>query len=438
MYLLGYDIGSSSVKASLVNAETGKCVSSAFFPKTEAAIMAARPGWAEQDPQNWWENLKLSTQAVMAGSGIGPDGIAAIGISYQMHGLVCVDKGQNVLRPAIGDYIAMKLTGDICTTVSGLSEGMFWDFQANDVAGFLMDYYGFDRSLIADIKPTFGEQGRVNAWAAKELGLKEGIPVTYRAGDQPNNALSLNVFNPGEIASTAGTSGVVYGVNGEVNYDPKSRVNTFAHVNHTAEQTRLGVLLCINGTGILNSWVKRNVAPEGISYSDMNRLAAQAPVGSAGVSILPFGNGAERMLENKETGCSICGVNFNLHGKQHIVRAAQEGIVFSFKYGIDIMEQMGIPVQKIHAGHANMFLSPIFRETLAGVTGAVIELYDTDGSVGAAKGAGIGAGVYKDNNEAFATLEKLEVIEPDVAQRTAYDDAYARWKSNLERAMAAF
>ena len=337
-----------------------------------------------------------------------------------------------------GDYIAMKLTGDICTTVSGLSEGMFWDFQANDVAGFLMDYYGFDRSLIADIKPTFGEQGRVNAWAAKELGLKEGIPVTYRAGDQPNNALSLNVFNPGEIASTAGTSGVVYGVNGEVNYDPKSRVNTFAHVNHTAEQTRLGVLLCINGTGILNSWVKRNVAPEGISYSDMNRLAAQAPVGSAGVSILPFGNGAERMLENKETGCSICGVNFNLHGKQHIVRAAQEGIVFSFKYGIDIMEQMGIPVQKIHAGHANMFLSPIFRETLAGVTGAVIELYDTDGSVGAAKGAGIGAGVYKDNNEAFATLEKLEVIEPDVAQRTAYDDAYARWKSNLERAMAAF
>ena len=211
-----------------------------------------------------------------------------------------------------GDYIAMKLTGDICTTVSGLSEGMFWDFQANDVAGFLMDYYGFDRSLIADIKPTFGEQGRVNAWAAKELGLKEGIPVTYRAGDQPNNALSLNVFNPGEIASTAGTSGVVYGVNGEVNYDPKSRVNTFAHVNHTAEQTRLGVLLCINGTGILNSWVKRNVAPGGISYSDMNRLAAQAPVGSAGVSILPFGNGAERMLENKETGCSICGVNFNL------------------------------------------------------------------------------------------------------------------------------
>ena len=492
MYLLGYDIGSSSVKASLVNAVTGKCVSSAFFPKTEAAIIAVKQGWAEQEPANWWENLKLSTNAIMAESGVKPEDIKAIGISYQMHGLVCVDKDQNVLRPAIiwcdsravpygqkafqtigeekclshllnspgnftasklawikenepeifekiykimlpGDYIAMKLTGEICTTVSGLSEGMFWDFKNNCVADFLMDYYGFDKSIIADIKPTFSEQGRVTAAAAKELGLKEGIPVTYRAGDQPNNALSLNVFNPGEIASTAGTSGVVYGVNGKVNYDPKSRVNTFAHVNHTAEQTRLGVLLCINGTGILNSWIKRTVVPEGVSYAQMNDLAAQDPIGAGGVSILPFGNGAERMLQNREVGCSINGVNFNLHNRNHIIRAAQEGIVFSFKYGIDIMKGMGMDVQKIHAGHANMFLSPIFRETLAGVTGATIELYDTDGSVGAAKGAGMGAGIYKDNNEAFATLEKLEVIEPKQSDAAAYTDAYGRWVEYLEK-----
>lgn len=492
MYLLGYDIGSSSVKASLVNAVTGKCVASAFYPKTEAAIIAVKQGWAEQEPANWWENLKLSTKAIMAESGVKPEDIKAIGISYQMHGLVCVDKNQNVLRPAIiwcdsravpygqkafqtlgeekclshllnspgnftasklawikdnepeifekiykimlpGDYIAMRLTGEICTTVSGLSEGMFWDFKNNCVADFLMDYYGFDKSIIADIKPTFSEQGRVTAAAAEELGLKEGIPVTYRAGDQPNNALSLNVFNPGEIASTAGTSGVVYGVNGKVNYDPKSRVNTFAHVNHTEEQTRLGVLLCINGTGILNSWIKRTVVPEGVSYAEMNDLAAQAPIGAGGVSILPFGNGAERMLQNKEVGCSINGVNFNLHTRNHIIRAAQEGIVFSFKYGIDIMKGMGMDVQKIHAGHANMFLSPIFRETLAGVTGATIELYDTDGSVGAAKGAGMGAGIYKDNNEAFATLEKLEVIEPKQSDAAAYADAYGRWVEYLEK-----
>ena len=331
-----------------------------------------------------------------------------------------------------GDYIAMRLTGQICTTVSGLSEGMFWDFKENHVADFLLKYYGIDAALLPDVVPTFAEQGRVEASVAAELGLKPGTPVTYRAGDQPNNALSLNVFNPGEIASTAGTSGVVYGVNGQVAYDPKSRVNTFAHVNHTAGQTRLGVLLCINGTGILNSWIRRTVAPEDISYNDMNTMAAEVPIGSAGVSILPFGNGAERMLENREVGCSVHGVNFNLHGKSHLIRAAQEGIVFSFKYGIEVMEQMGMSVTKIHAGHANMFLSPIFRQTLAGVTGATIELYDTDGSVGAAKGAGMGAGIYRDNNEAFATLEKLEVIEPDTTNHQAYADAYARWKQCLE------
>lgn len=492
MYLLGYDIGSSSVKASLVNAESGKCVASAFYPKTEAEIIAVQPGWAEQKLEMWWANLKLATQDVMDASSIRKEDIAAIGISYQMHGLVCVDKNQQVLRPAIiwcdsravpygekafhslgeerclshllnspgnftasklawvkenepeiyaridkimlpGDYIAMKLTGEVCTTVSGLSEGMFWDFKNSEVAKFLMEYYGFDSSLIAAIKPTFSEQGRVTTFAAAELGLKEGTPVTYRAGDQPNNALSLNVFNPGEIASTAGTSGVVYGVNGAVNYDPQSRVNTFAHVNHTAEQTRLGVLLCINGTGILNSWVKRTVVPAGVSYAEMNELAAQAPIGSGGISILPFGNGAERMLQNRETGCSINGINFNLHTRNHIIRAAQEGIVFSFKYGIDIMEGMGMDVRKIHAGHANMFLSPIFRDTLAGVTGATIELYDTDGSVGAAKGAGIGAGIYKDHNEAFATLDKLAVIEPNLTNKAAYEDAYQRWLSYVDK-----
>ena len=495
MYTLGVDVGSSSVKASLVNVETGKCVASTFFPKTEAKIIAVNPGWAEQDPESWWENLKLSVQSIMKESGANPAEVKAIGISYQMHGLVCVDKHKNVLRPSIiwcdsravpygekafkalgseqclshllnspgnftasklawvkenepalyekihkimlpGDYIAMKMTDEISTTVSGLSEGMMWDFKENKLASFLLDYYGIDSAFIPEIKPTFSEQGKLSSKAAAELGLKEGTPVTYRGGDQPNNALSLNVLNPGEIAATAGTSGVVYGVNGTANYDPQSRVNSFAHVNHTAEQTRIGVLLCVNGTGILNSWVKRNIAPDGISYNEMNDLAAKAPIGSAGLSVLPFGNGAERMLGNREINCSIRGLNFNVHSKHHIVRAAQEGIVFSFKYGIDIMEQMGMKVNKIHAGHANMFLSPIFRDTLAGVTGATIELYDTDGSVGAAKGAGMGAGIYKNNTEAFATLDKLAVIEPNQSARQEYADAYAKWKYRLEKSMS--
>lgn len=489
-YLLGFDVGSSSVKASLVNADTGKCVATAFYPEKEAPIMAVKAGWAEQNPQMWWDNAKLSLKKIMVDAQVKGEDIKAIGISYQMHGLVCVDKNLQALRPSIiwcdsravpygekafrdlgaeqclghllnspgnftaaklawvkenepdiyekiykvmlpGDYIAMRLSGVANTTVSGLSEGMLWDFKNNRVADFLTKYYGFDESIISDIVPTFSIQSEVSAEAAAETGLEAGTPITYRAGDQPNNALSLNVFNPGEIASTAGTSGVVYGVLGNVNYDKKSRVNTFAHVNHTEEQTRLGVLLCINGTGILNAWVHRNITPE-VGYAEMNDLAATVPIGSEGVTVIPFGNGAERVLENKEIGCSFNGVNFNKHNRAHLVRAAQEGIVFSFCYGMEIMQQMGMDIHKIHAGKANMFLSPLFRDTLAGVSGATIELYDTDGSVGAAKGAGIGAGIYKDNNEAFASLDKLQVIEPDEAHRAEYLAAYARWKDILK------
>ena len=498
MFLLGYDIGSSSVKASLVDAETGKCVASAFYPKAEAPIVSKKAGWAEQDPAMWLGNLKLATadvlqqvrsKATLERKAFTSDQVKAIGISYQMHGLVCIDKDLNILRPSIiwcdsravpygqqafetlgseyclshllnspgnftaaklawvkenepelyariwkimlpGDYIAMRLTGVPATTVGGLSEGIFWDFKEHAPSARLLDTFGFDATVLPQVKPTFGVQGTLTKAAADALGLAEGIPVTYRAGDQPNNALSLNVFNPGEIASTAGTSGVVYGVLGQVAYDPLSRVNTFAHVNHTAADPRLGVLLCINGTGILNSWIRRNIAPEGISYADMNTLAEEIPIGSDGVSILPFGNGAERMLENRETGCSVHGVNFNVHDRRHLVRAAQEGIVFAFQYGIEIMEAMGMKVDKIHAGLANMFQSKIFRDTLAGVSGATIELFDTDGAAGAAKGAGIGAGIYKDPGEAFATLERLAVILPE--NRDAYREAYELWKERLE------
>ncbi|MPM81569.1 Xylulose kinase [bioreactor metagenome] len=330
-----------------------------------------------------------------------------------------------------GDYIAMRLTGEISTTIEGLSEGIFWDFKENSVSKEVMNYFGFNNDMIPPVIPTFGFQGVVCADAAKELGLKEGTPLGYRAGDQPNNAVSLNVFNPGEIASTAGTSGVVYGVLGEVNYDPLSRVNTFAHVNHTSEKPRLGVLLCINGTGILNSWIKRNMIQSGLSYNDMNGLAGKSPIGSKGISVIPFGNGAERVLENKDPGCSFHGINFNIHHISDVVRASQEGIVFSFKYGMGIMEEMGMKINIIRAGNANMFLSPVFRQTLAGVTGATIELFDTDGAAGAAKAAGMGVGIYASNEEAFASLKKIAVIEPDTENKERYEEAYQLWKKYI-------
>jgi len=486
-YLLGIDVGSSSVKASLLDAATGVCAGSAFFPKTEQKIESPEPGFAEQDPQLWYDCAKNAVRDAMREANAKPEDVKAIGIAYQMHGLVCVDKDQNVLRPSIiwcdsravhygqaafealgsdkclshlmnspgnftaaklawvkdnepelfakidqimlpGDWLAMKLTGDARTTASGLSEGIFWDFQNEKPAGFLLDQFGFDPALLPKLVPTFGTQGELTIAAAADFGLKAGTPVSYRGGDQPNNALSLNVLNPGEIAATAGTSGVVYGVTAAKKYDPQSRVNTFAHVNHTAADPRLGVLLCINGTGILNSWTKRLLGD--LSYQEMDELAESIPVGSEGLTVLPFGNGAERVLGNRNVGAQIAGLDFNRHDRSHICRAVQEGIVFSFMYGMEVMQETGIEIKTIRAGFANMFMSDVFCQTLAGVSSATIELYETDGSLGAARGAGVGAGIYSSFAEAFQTLEKRKVVEPGEG---AYAEAYATWKEHLEQ-----
>lgn len=492
MYLLGFDIGSSSVKASIINIETGKSVGSAFSPESEMEMMAQESGWAEQDPEGWYKNAKEAIFKIKKKAAIDFSDIKAIGISYQMHGLVLVDRKGELLRPSIiwcdsraveigqealnelgsayclghllnspgnftasklkwvkenepeiyeqtykamlpGDYFAYRLTGDIRTTKSGLSEGILWDFEEAKLADNLLEYYGIEKDKIAEQTETFSIQGNVSPEAAADLGIPEGIPVSYRAGDQPNNAFSLNVLNPGEIAATAGTSGVVYGVTDQIKFDPKSRVNTFLHVNDAAEEKRLGVLLCVNSTGILNSWLRKNIMTSGESYEFMNELAEDVSVGSEGLLFFPFGNGAERVLENKNMGAKLEGLNLNIHTKAHMLRAAQEGIVFALIYGIEVMKETGIETKVIKAGEANMFLSPIFRDTLAGVTGATIELYDTDGSIGAARGAGVGAGFYKSFSEAFKTLEMKDTIIIPEKSRLKYQQAYQAWKEKLEQ-----
>lgn len=490
MLLLGIDLGSSSVKVSVMEGKTGECRASAFYPKDEMKIIASKPGWAEQDPEAWWSNLKAAVADCNKQLGDEKKRIGAIGISYQMHGLVVVDKDFKVLRPSIiwcdgraveygekafktlgkdfclsrllnspgnftatklawvkenepelfgrihkimlpGDYFAMRLTGELLTTYSGLSEGIFWDFPGNSVSGELLDNLGFSPDLLAKAVPSFSEQGTLLKKIAGELDLPEGIPVSYRAGDQPNNALSLNVLEPGEVAATAGTSGVIYGVTDQKKFDPLSRVNTFLHVNHSEVKPRLGVLLCINGTGILNSWLRRNTG-NNLSYDQMNEMAEQIPAGSQNLTILPFGNGAERMLGNKDIGSRINGINFNTHTNAHLFRAAQEGIVFSIRYGLDIMKETGINPEVIRAGAANMFQSPVFREALSCISDTEIHLYNTDGSLGAARGAGIGCGYYNSAKEAFSGLKEVGITKPDKSKTGAYENAYNAWKNNLE------
>jgi len=493
-YLLGIDIGSSSVKTALLDIETGAPAASAFSPANEMPMISKQPGFAEQEPELWWKELVNAMNLLRQKHPFTAEQIASIGISYQMHGLVCVDKELQPVRPSIiwcdsraveignsafralgkefclsnflnspgnftasklkwvkdnepevyqkiykvllpGDYIAMKLTGDPVTTVSGLSEGILWNYPKSEVAADLLKEYGIDRSIISDTVKTFGEQGRISSAAAELLGLKTGTAVSYRAGDQLNNAFSLNVLQPGEIAATAGTSGVVYGVTDKVEYDPASRVNTFVHVNSTAEKPRYGILLCINGTGILNSWLRNNVF-NGIAYEEINNKAASIAIGSEGLMVYPFGNGAERVLENKNPGASIKGLQFNNHHQGHIARAAQEGIVFALYYGISVMKEMGMQVNKVRAGYANMFLSDVFSDAFANTSGASLELYDTDGAVGAARAAGVGSGVYKDFSESFAGMKKIRTIEPDKEKIKRYRDVYEQWKEGLENILA--
>ena len=488
MYFIGYDVGSSSIKAALLNGASGKTLVSAQYPDQEMAMIAHQVGWAEQSPDMWWDACKKVTARLLQKAKIDKSTIKGIGIAYQMHGLVVIDKAGKVLRPSIiwcdsravsigkqafqsigekkclsrllnspgnftasklrwvkeqepelfdkidtlflpGDYLNYKLTGEKNTTISGLSEGMFWDFEKEQVAKFLLDHYGIAESLVPKIVPTFAPQGRISAKAAAEIGLPKGIKVCYRAGDQPNNALSLNVLNAGEVAATAGTSGVVYGVSDQIKYDPASRVNTFAHVNYTEELTRLGILLCINGTGISNAWIKRMIG--NIDYPKMNDLAASTPVGAEGLVVLPFGNGAERILENKEVGAQLVNLNFNIHQIGHLCRAVQEGIVFSFQYGMEIMGSIGLKPKVLRAGYANMFLSPLFRQLLANTSGVPIELYNTDGATGAAIGAAIGYGAT-DFDQAFKGLSVIETTEPENG-KDAYCEAYGNWLNALKK-----
>ena len=494
--LLGYDVGSSSIKATLLDAETGRVLASASSPDKELEITAKNLGWAEQHPQVWWEHVKAATAKIKATAQFNPADVKAIGISYQMHGLVIVDKNKQVLRPSIiwcdsravrigekaaadigkqkclrrlfnfpgnftasklkwvmqnepeiyskihkimlpGDYIAMKMTDQIRTTPSGLSEGIMWDFEKDQLAEFVLENYGISTDLIAETVPTFSIQGELTSAAAGELGLNAGTMVGYRAGDQPNNALSLGVLEPGQVAVTAGTSGVVYGISSKKKYDKKSRVNVFVHVNHSKKKPRYGVLLCLNGTGILNSWLKHNfIAGEGIDYPQMNELAAKAPIGSDGLVILPYGNGAERTLENRNIGASVHGWNFNVHKKAHFLRAAQEGIVFALNYGLEIMRNMGIKLKTVKAGNANMFLSPLFAQAFAAVTKTIVQLYNTDGSQGAARGAGIGVGFYKGAEDAFVGLTPVKTIEPDKKLAQEYKQAYENWENVLNRQLS--
>lgn len=489
MLLLGIDLGTSSVKVSVVDADTQKVIASVSYPEQEADILVPQLGWAEQNPETWWGFVQQAILKCHATRKYDSKEIASIGIAYQMHGLVLVNEKQEVLRNAIiwcdsravkigdkafkemgeehclshllnspgnftasklawvkknepevyrnidkimlpGDFISMKFTGEITTSISALSEGIFWDFQKNELSEGLMDYYGFEGEIIPTIVPLFSVHGELTRAVASKLHLKQGIPVTYKAGDQPNNALALNVMDPGEVAATAGTSGVIFGINDELKYDRQSRINSFAHVNYSKQKKRIGVLLCINGTAIFYRWMREVIGVD-TSYQKMNAFASAIEVGSNGLMAFPFGNGAERMLNNKEVGSHFLNLDFNTHSKSHLIRSILEGVAFSFRYGLDIMRENGIDPTVIKVSKANLFLSDVFAQAFANINKVTLEFYEGDGSYGAAIGAGIGAKIFKDAKDASQKRKPLGQIYPE--KTGIYDENFKEWKKHLNK-----
>jgi len=494
MYFLGIDLGSSSIKLSVLNAEKGVAVCTVTVPDFEMDIIAPKFGWAEQDPEQWWKHIKNGIQQLGNNHQINLKEIAAIGIAYQMHGLVLTDKELNPIRTSIiwcdsraaaigneiydrighnncqqqilgspgnftasklkwvrdnqpglfakaaymmlpGDFIASRLSGIAQISTSGLSEAALWNFREGRLATEILEAMGIPETIIPEIVPSFGNQATVHADIANELGLDPNTKITYRAGDQPNNALSLNVLRPGEIATTAGTSAVVYAVSQQDIYDKQNRINTFLHVNNTATAKHNGVMLCINGSGILYQWLRKIMSAGNnslLSYDMLNAEAAKVKPGSEDLRFYPFGNGVERIFNNRQASSGIQNLNFNIHQSAHLVRSACEGIVFAMNYGFDVMKSVGVNGQAVRAGNANLFLSPVFREIFTNTTQTTLELYNTSGSEGAARGAAFGYGYYNSLDEAFTGLECIDRIEPKADLCNQYQEIYNHWKSHID------
>lgn len=486
MYSLGLDIGSSSIKAVIID-EQGKRMAQEQVPAQEMEIKSPETGWAEQDPETWWQYVCQAIRQVMETSGIGGDSINAIGIAYQMHGLVLIDRDGKVLRPSIiwcdsravhigekayrklgsdfcqqhylnspgnftaaklawvkenepdvykkiykvllpGDYIAFRLSGDATTTVAGLSEGIMWDFYNRDVAYDLLQELDLEHAQLADQVPVFGATSTVNTEAASLTGLLAGTPIAYRAGDQPNNALSLGVLHPGQVAATAGTSGVIYGVTTDPQSDVRSRVNYFAHVNYSNENPNTGLLLCINGTGILHSWMRKLIGTD--SYERMEVMASDVNVGSDGIVMLPFGNGVERLFDNRPVGAHMLNIDFNRHNAGHVVRAGLEGVACAFNYGAKLMGKLGTDTSTIRVGNDNLFQSSIFAQTVASLTGSTIDVLETSGADGAAKAARYGAGICNELDDLFRP-EPVKTYHPKADER--YEQMYKQWNDQLNQ-----
>jgi len=479
-YLLGLDISTTGAKALLID-DQGAVIASRTTPQP---ISTPKPLWSEQNPADWWNGMVAAIRAVLDEAGAAAD-VAAIGLTGQMHGLVCLDANGQVLRPSIlwndqrtqaecdaitakigarrlieltgnraltgftapkilwvrnhepdvyariahillpKDYIRFKLTGEYATDLADGSGMLLMDVASRRWSQDVLAELDIPPAWMPAVYEGPGVTGYVSAAAAQETGLKAGIPVVAGGGDQSAQAVGVGAVTPGVVALTVGTSGVVFAPLGSYAYEPEGRLHAFCHAV-PGRWHFMGVMLSAAGS---LQWYRDALAP-GVSFDALTAEAADVPPGSDGLQFLPYLSGERTPHPDPLARGAFVGLTVR-HTRGHLTRAVLEGVSFGLRDGFELIKQSEagrvIRQVRVSGGGAK---SPLWRQILADVLGApLVTVEALEGAAyGAALLAGVGVGVWPDVEAATSSVQLGEAVSPG-PNAAAYERAYSIYRS---------
>ncbi len=486
-YWLGVDIGTGGSRALLVDAEGHVA---AGVTAAHEDIQMAHPLWAEQRPENWWDAAVEAIQGVLAKAGVRGEDVAGVGLSGQMHGLVLLDSENRVIRPALiwcdqrcqeqvdwinatagaemvlkqtanpvltgftapkliwvrdndpssyertrqvllpKDYIRFCLTGEFAGDVSDASGTALFDVVHRRWAEPLIEKLGIDRSVLPRVVESSELTGVISEEAASKTGLAAGTPVVGGAGDQAASAVGNGIVDSGLVSCTIGTSGVVFSHLDEAGFDPRGRVHTFCH----AVPGKWHVMGVTQGAGLSLQWFRNQLGADAVheagekgidSYDVLMEEAATAPVASEGLFWLPYLMGERTPHLDALARGGWVGLTAK-HTRAHLIRSVIEGVSYSLKDCLEIVESLGVDVKVVRASGGGA-RSPFWRSVLAGVFDRPIATLETqEGSAyGAALLGMVGNGHFGSVTEACrATISESDRLEPDKGMAAVYQNSY--------------
>jgi xylulokinase len=482
MYWLGIDVGTGGTRALLVD-EKGKVRHT--FTAAHEDIQMERPLWAEQHPENWWEAAQKAIRGVIAASGVSGKSVQGVGLSGQMHGLVLLDESDRVIRPALiwcdqrsqaqvdalnasigketvlacianpvltgftlpkllwvrdnepelfahvrkillpKDYLRLRLTGEYASDVSDASGTALFDVVGRRWSKEFAERLELSTKILPTVFESHEICGKVSKEGAASTGLSEGTPVVAGAGDQAASAVGNGIVEPGLVSCTIGTSGVVFAHTKSPAYDPAGRVHTFCHAVRGAWHL-MGVT---QGAGLSLQWFRRNLAPDQ-DYDTLTAEAAGAPAGSQGLYWLPYLMGERTPHLNSSARGGWIGLTAR-HTRADLIRAVLEGVAYSQKDCLNIIEQMGAKVGSIRLSGGGA-RSALWRQMFADVFGKRVATLETEegSAYGAALLSMVGTRQYASVLEVCrATIRESASLEPRPAEAAVYAKGHKVYQS---------